>query len=228
MFLAHLVGDYVLQWDALAQWKSRELKGVIVHSAVLFVVTALFALPIAPGWWQGVVFIGVSHFAVDAAQFFFRPTLSPLLRFFIDQLLHLFFILLALVWGGYLTWGHMGAEILAGARQAPLLTALLGYAFITMPAWVLLKFVVYGLIKGTPPDFPAGPNKFVGITERVLITTLVLFGQVLLVPLVALPRLVKEWPRVIRGGGDAVYVTELISSMVLAVAVGLALSMLRF
>lgn len=119
MFLAHLVGDYVLQWDALAQWKSRELKGVIVHSAVLFVVTALFALPIAPGWWQGVVFIGVSHFAVDAAQFFFRPTLSPLLRFFIDQLLHLFFILLALVWGGYLTWGHMGAEILAGARQAP-------------------------------------------------------------------------------------------------------------
>jgi hypothetical protein len=23
MFLAHLVGDYVLQWDGLAQWKSR-------------------------------------------------------------------------------------------------------------------------------------------------------------------------------------------------------------
>jgi len=228
MFLAHLVGDYVLQWDALAQWKSRELRGVIVHSVVLFAVTALFALWIDSGWWAGVLLISVSHFTVDAGQFLFRPTISPLLRFLIDQLLHLFFILLALVWGGYLTWGHMGAQVLASARQAPVLTALLGYAFVTMPTWVLLKFVVYGLLKGAPPDFPAGPNKFVGITERVLITTLVLFGQVLLVPLVALPRLVMEWPRVIRGGGDAVYVAELVSSMVLAVAVGLALSTLRF
>ena len=32
MFLAHLVGDYVLQWDELAAWKAREMKGVIVHS----------------------------------------------------------------------------------------------------------------------------------------------------------------------------------------------------
>jgi hypothetical protein len=24
MFLAHLVGDYILQWDGLARWKSRE------------------------------------------------------------------------------------------------------------------------------------------------------------------------------------------------------------
>ena len=228
MFLAHLVGDYVLQWDALAQWKSRELRGVIVHSVVLFLVTALFALPIAPGWWGGILLISISHFAIDAVQFFLRPTLPPLLRFFLDQFLHLFFILLALVWGGYLTWGHMPAEILAQARQTPLLTAFLGYAFITMPTWVLLKFLVYGVVKGEPPDFPAGPNKFVGIIERLLITTLVLFGQVLLVPLVALPRLVMEWPRVVRGGGDTVYVAELISSMVLAVAVGLGLSALAF
>jgi len=95
-----------------------------------------------------------------------------------------------------------------------------------MPTWVLLKFLVYGLMKGQPPDFPAGPNKYVGIAERVLIATLVAFGQVLLVPLVALPRLVMEWPRVVRGGGDTVYLAELISSMVLAVAVGLGLAAL--
>ena len=128
--------------------------------------------------------------------------------------------------GGYLVWGEMWAGIVASARQTPLLTALLGYVFITMPTWVLLKFVVYGLMKGQAPDFPAGPNKYVGITERVLIATLVAFGQVLLVPLVALPRLVMEWPRVVRGGGDAVYLAELISSMVLAVAVGLGLAAL--
>ena len=226
MFLAHLVGDYVLQWDALAQWKSRELRGVVAHSIVLFAVTALFAAPIAPDWWWGILLISVSHFLVDAVQFFFRPPIAPLLRFFIDQLLHFLFIITALVAGGYLVWGEMWAGIVTSARQTPLLTALLGYVFITMPTWVLLKFLVYGLMKGQPPDFPAGPNKYVGIAERVLIATLVAFGQVLLVPLVALPRLVMEWPRVVRGGGDTVYLAELISSMVLAVAVGLGLAAL--
>ncbi len=226
MFLAHLVGDYVLQWDALAQWKSRELRGVVAHSIVLFAVTALFAAPIASDWWWGILLISVSHFLVDAVQFFFRPPIAPLLRFFIDQLLHFLFIIAALVAGGYLVWGEMWAGIVTSARQTPLLTALLGYVFITMPTWVLLKFLVYGLMKGQPPDFPAGPNKYVGIAERVLIATLVAFGQVLLVPLVALPRLVMEWPRVVRGGGDTVYLAELISSMVLAVAVGLGLAAL--
>jgi hypothetical protein len=228
MFLAHLVGDYVLQWDALAEWKSRELNGVIVHSLILFIVTALFALPFHPYWWGGVLLIGLTHFAVDGMWYALKPAISPLLRFIIDQTLHVGFIILALVLGGYLAWGNVWGGIVASARATPLLTGLTGYAFITMPAWVLLKFVVYALVKGQPPNFPAGPNKFVGITERVIITTLVLFGQFLLVPLVALPRLIVEWPRVVDGGGDRVYVTELIASVLLAVGVGLGLSALNF
>ena len=228
MFLAHLVGDYILQWDALAQWKSRELKGVIAHSIVLFAVTALFALPFAPMWWSGVLLISISHFLIDAAQFYIKPSFPPIVRFFIDQTLHIAIILIALVGGGYLAWGHLWEGFVASAQQTPLLTALLGYAFVTMPTWVLLKFLVYGLVKRQPPDFPAGPSKYVGITERVLITTLVIFGQVLLVPLVALPRLIVEWPRVVRGGADTVYLAELISSVILAVAVGFGLSALAF
>lgn len=227
MFLAHLVGDYVLQWDALAQWKSREMRGVIVHSIVLFAVTLLFSLPFAKVWWSGVLIISLSHFAIDAAQFYVKLPISPLLRFILDQTLHLIFILLALVMGGYLTWGNLWGGIVESAQATPLLTGLLGYAFITMPAWVLLKFVVYALVKGQPPNFPAGPNKFIGITERLIITTLVLFGQVLLVPLVALPRLIVEWPKVVNGGGDSVYLTELVSSVLLAVFVGLGLSALQ-
>ncbi len=226
MFLAHLVGDYVLQWDALAQWKSRELRGVIAHSVVLSIVTALFAMPFDPTWWSGILFISFAHFLIDAAQYVIKPTIPPLLRFIIDQTLHFATILIALVAGGFLLPGQMWAGIIADARAAPVMTALLGYAFITMPTWVLLKFVVYGLIKRGPPDFPAGPNKYVGITERLIITTLVLFGQVLLVPLVTLPRLIMEWPRVVGGGGDVVYLAELISSVVLAVAVGAGLNAL--
>lgn len=226
MFLAHLVGDYILQWDGLAQWKSREFRGVAVHSAILAVVTAAFALPINPAWWGGILLISLSHLTIDGLQFFFRLPISPLLRFILDQIAHFFFIILALTLTSYLAWGDLWGGIVASARATPMLTALLGYAFVTMPAWVLLKFVVYALVKGQPPNFPAGPNKFVGITERVIITTLVLSGQALLVPLVTLPRLIVEWPRVVQGGADTIYLTELISSVALAVMVGVGLSAL--
>ncbi len=228
MFLAHLMGDYVLQWDSLAQWKAREFQGVVVHSLILAATTAIFAMPFGPGNWIVVLIISLSHFLIDAAQFFHKPKLSPLLRFSLDQAAHLIFIILALVAGGYLQWGAIVSGIIAGAEATPLLTAILGYAFVTMPAWVLLKYIVYGLVKRQPPNFPAGPNKYVGIVERVIITTLVLFGQAFLVPVVALPRMVMEWPRVSRSEGDRIYMIELISSAFLAVGVGLTLSLLLF
>lgn len=224
MFLAHLVGDYVFQWDGLARWKACELRGVVVHSLILAIITALFAIPYTPYWWAGVLFISFFHFVIDAAQYFFKPAIQPLLRFIIDQSLHILTILLALLLGGYLEWGNIWGGIIEAGYAAPQLTAALGYVFVTMPSWVLLKFVVYALVKGQPPNFPAGPNKYVGISERLIITTLVLFGQVLLVPLVTLPRLILDWPKVIRSGGDVVYLTELISSIVLAVGVGLGLN----
>lgn len=226
MFLAHLVGDFVLQWDALALWKSRSLRGVVVHCLILLGVTALFALPFDPFWWPGVLFISFTHFLIDAAQYYLQPTIAPLARFTLDQVLHILMILIALVAGGYLTWANLWQDLILSAEQTPFLTTLLGYAFITMPAWVLLKFAVYGLVKKQPPNFPAGPNKYVGIVERVLITTFVIFGQILLVPLVTLPRLIMEWPQVKNGGGDTIYIAEFIASIGLAVAVGIGLRLL--
>lgn len=35
MLLAHIVVDYVLQWDGLARWKSERLSGVIVHGGIV-------------------------------------------------------------------------------------------------------------------------------------------------------------------------------------------------
>jgi hypothetical protein len=223
MLLAHLVGDFILQWDALAQWKSRELAGVAGHAVVVLLVTWLFALPFDPTWWWGVLFIGLAHFLVDAIQFYWRPCIPPIARFALDQTAHLTIILLALIAGGYLRVGSLMPDMVEAAQATPRLTMLLGYAFITMPAWVLLKFTTYGLVKGCAPNFPAGPNKFVGITERVLITTLVVLGQVLLVPLVALPRLIRDWRLAAGDGRDPIYLPELIASAGLAVAVGLAL-----
>jgi hypothetical protein len=118
-------------------------------------------------------------------------------------------------------------ELLSALRASRWLAIALGYAFITMPAWILVEFLVYGLVNGSAPDFSQAANKYVSSLERGLMTTFVLTGQIGLVPVVALPRLVLEGPRVKGSRQATLYVAELLASAALAVAIGLALRCLR-
>lgn len=226
MLLAHLVGDYILQWDSLAMWKSRELKGVLAHGSVVTFVTFLFILPFNPTWWQGAAFISILHIAIDAVQLKIKPPVPPLFRFILDQIAHFIVITVALVTGGYLTLSTALPDLAQLIQNDRIWLYLLGYAFITMPAWVLVKFAAYGLVKGSAPSFPGISNKYLGILERILITTFVALGQFILVPLIAIPRLVVEWPAVKEGEETAVYLAEFLASITLAVLIGLALSLL--
>ncbi|MCA9933734.1 MAG: DUF3307 domain-containing protein [Ardenticatenaceae bacterium] len=226
MLLAHLVGDFVLQWDKLASWKSRELKGVLAHGTVVFIVTWLFSLPFDPTWWRGVVFIGITHIFIDAIQLYVKPPIPALLRFTLDQIAHFTIILIALIIGGFIETNQVLTTLLPQLQSEKLLMLLIGYAFVTMPAWVIAKFLAYGLVKGAPPNFPEGSNKYLGILERILVTTFVALGQFLLIPLITLPRLVLEWPGVIRNDRGTVYLVEFLFGIVMAIMTGLAISQL--
>ena len=155
LFLSHLVGDFILQWNRLAAWKSHSQKGVLVHSLVVVASTGLFALPFDAGWWPWVLFVGATHLAIDAGQLWLRQRFrwSPvggwaLARFAIDQALHVAVLVFALAASGYLSPLAPGRDLLLCVRQHPWLAYGLGYAFILMPAWVMLKFLVYGLVQG--------------------------------------------------------------------------------
>lgn len=226
MFLAHLIGDYILQWDSLALWKSRELKGVLAHGLVVTFVTFLFILPFDPIWWWGAAFISILHIVIDAVQLWLKPPIPPLFRFLLDQLAHFVVIFAALAASGYLSPATILPDLVQVLHNQRIWLYLLGYAFVTMPAWVLVKFAAYGLVKGTAPAFPGISNKYLGILERILITTFVALGQFILVPLIAVPRLVVEWPVVKDGEETAVYLAEFLASITLAVVIGLALSLL--
>lgn len=226
MFLAHLVGDFILQWDRLAQWKSRELQGVLFHGLIVTAVTWLFALPFAPGWWQGILFIGIAHTAIDAAQWYYVLPGTPLVRFLLDQFLHLLVIIIALTAGGFLILNTPGRDVGFADSQPYILVYLLGYAFLTMPAWVLLKFVGYALVKRTGPSFLDGSSKYVGIAERLLAITFVLMGQFLLIPLVAIPRLFLERQQISNRDRRKLYLFELLAGISLAILIGLLLRQL--
>jgi len=115
---------------------------------------------------------------------------------------------------------------MAELRHHRLLVLALGYTFVTLPAWILVQFTVYGLVDGSAPAFSRYANKYMGILERGLITTCVITGQFLLVPLVTLPRLILEGPQVQGSNRATLYVTELLASVTLAVAIGLVLRLL--
>jgi hypothetical protein len=230
MFLAHLVGDYVLQWDGLACWKSRELKGVLAHGAIVGLVAWLFSLRFAPGWWPYVLVIALTHVAVDAAPLALQkrcPLQSDgrlaLARYLIDQLVHIGVILAVLVWSGYLTMPSLVTGLVSALQDNLPLAFVLGYAFITTPTWVLVQFLVHGLINGSTPDFTQTGDKYMGILERGLITTFVMTGQFVLVPVVTLPRLVFDGPRVMGTRQSTLYVAELLASVTLAIAIGMGL-----
>lgn len=159
MILAHLVGDYILQWNQLAQWKSRELKGVAVHCLIVLAVTWLFSLPFDPHWWPWVLFIGGLHFVIDAGQLLWQPRLAPLARFTLDQAAHFGVILLALVAGGAVDVSRTAFILLTFLQDEQQLLYLLGYAFVTMPAWVVVKFVAYGLVNGSGPNSVSDSNR---------------------------------------------------------------------
>ena len=231
ILLAHLVSDYVLQWDKLANWKSRELRGVLVHGLIVTTVTWLFALPFEAGFWPWVLFISLMHIAVDAAPLWLIPRLGlkregifELVRWLIDQAIHLSVIVTALVLAGYLRAETLLTDLEAALRAYRPLAFALAYVFAAMPTWITVEFVVYGLINGSAPDFATVRHyKYVGTLERWLMMTFVLAGQFALAPLAVLPRLLFEGPQVMRSPRARVYVMELLASVLLALALGLAL-----
>ena len=223
LYLSHLVADYLLQWDALARWKSREYKGVLAHGLIVLLVTWLFSMPFDPGWWRWALFIGLTHTAVDAIRPRLGAYFPALPLFLLDQVVHLSLITFALHSTGYLAVPSLLADAAPLLHHKRLQVYVLGLVFVTMPAWVLVEFAAYGLLKGSAPDFAQAPNKYLSSLERALMTIFVVLGQFVLVPLVALPRLAVEWRQVSGGHRAPVYVTELLASVTLAVVVGLGL-----
>lgn len=230
MLLAHLMGDYVLQWDALANWKGRSVKGAACHGSIVLAVTLLFAMLIDPRWWPWALLIGLAHIAIDASwvlvnrRWAARSGMYGLVRLLTDQTLHFAVILFALFASGYVTPIGLPGALVAEVQTHRLWAIALGYVLISMPAWIFIEFVFYGLINGSAPDFGRVKKyKYVGSLERGLIATFVATGQFALVPVVALPRLVLESPQYFGDSHTTLYLAEWLGSLALAVFIGLAL-----
>src|SRR5512136_2867311 len=139
MLLAHMLGDYVLQWDALARWKGAAVKGAVFHGAIVLAVTLLFAVLIDPGWWPWALLIGLTHIAIDVSWVDLNRRFASrgrygLIRLLIDQALHLGVIVGVVIASGYAAPANLPAAIAAEVQLHRAWAIALGYVLISMPA----------------------------------------------------------------------------------------------
>ena len=225
MLLAHLLGDFVFQTDALAAWKSRSMWGVLAHGGVVTFSLWVCSLPFTLDWWPYVLGIGAVHVLIDIVRVKIGrvgPT-AGLLLFLADQAIHALTIVVALAGSGWLAPRPAETALGVWLQADHHLTFILGYVALTMPAWVTVHFLARSLGAQTT-CLPGRPGeKYAGMIERSLMATFVLLGQFLLVPLVLLPRLILDG-RNGRAKAECVgYLNELLINVGLSVAVGLFL-----
>ncbi len=234
LMLAHILGDYILQFDALARWKSRSVWGVVAHGGIVTLATLVCAALVDPGWWPNALLIGATHTAIDVVRARLirtKSTFWDMVWYLLDQVTH--FTVIALI------VAHSGASLLpvAGrhnARMLPLsytqtIALVLGYMALLQPSWVLLRFIVRGLWGAEAAPHLGAGEKFAPMVERVCIATCALTGQLYLIPVVLLPR--RLTPIQVQGNGMIIMLrltthwAETLLGAALATGVGLALRM---
>ena len=220
LIFAHLLGDYILQFNFLARWKARSLWGVVAHGGIVTLTTLACASLIEPAWWRYAALIGITHTFIDVVRarlIHAKNTTWDLIYFLFDQVIHIGIIIL--------TATLRPVTAAGGHAVAPKVLALaIGYLLLLQPAWVLLRFIVRGVWGPEAAPHLGIGEKYAPMMERVLIASFVLTGQITLIPLVLLPRRLTAINLQENGVGVMVHLTghwaETVLSVLLAAGVG--------
>ncbi len=175
LFLAHLIGDFLLQSGKSVKSKEdKKLKSPALYYHILFhgIVTTLLLWDTQ--YWAGILFIIVTHFIIDASKLTFQSSKNGRALFFLDQTLHL--LVLGLVWIYYEGSGFS----LAWLQSTWFLLTIISLYFLTQPTSIIIKV----LISSWSPQTEEGANeslenagKYIGILERLFVFVFVVTGN---------------------------------------------------
>lgn len=175
LFLAHIIGDFVLQSDAWAKSK-REKKLKSVHFYFHILIHGLLIMLVVWDlnfWPQALVIMGL-HFLIDVARMYIPARKNEITLFIIDQLLHLIVLAGVVVWYKDLTFSF---EILS---EPVFLIYVTGITFITLPSSMIVKVFVakkYTETETQEDDSLLKAGNYIGILERIFILIFVLLGR---------------------------------------------------
>ncbi len=171
LLLAHLIGDFLLQPN---QWvKAKEIKKLkayqlYLHTVIHFALVMLLIGDIGFVWW-GLLLV-TSHFITDVTKLYAQNDKTKRIWFFVDQFIHLVFILLVWMWSQNIPF----ALPLINKDYYILLITFI-YA-LSQPVSVVIRSIIS---KWSPEPIAEGSQSlekagnFIGVLERLLVFTFV-------------------------------------------------------
>lgn len=207
LVIAHIATDYIFQSKSMVEAKyNKAFKSTALYfHCLISVITSWLALDLKMGFsvWIAIS-IGISHFFIDVAKIKLDRN-RTFIAFCLDQLAH--FIVMIIVWLLLIEKFSNLFEMIQGyIHDYKFLLFTLGYLFIIWPVSYLIKFAISSLHLSATPGPPSptinplaqgsvvtnanvqtqatqaddilmNAGKYIGIFERVIILTLVLYGE---------------------------------------------------
>ncbi|HVZ96253.1 MAG TPA: DUF3307 domain-containing protein [Chitinophagaceae bacterium] len=176
LFLAHLIGDFVLQprsWVRAKEEKRLAAWQLYVHALIHGALSFLFVWNIDFLWWS--LLIAVIHLLIDAFKISFQKNNTKRILFFTDQALHL--ISIYLIW---LLYAHISFSF-AFLKDEKIILLITLLVFLTTP----VSFAVRIFISRWTPDTDSGDDltslqsagQYIGILERLLVFVFMIMNE---------------------------------------------------
>lgn len=176
LIMAHLLGDFILQPNSWVADKEKNTfmspylyLHVFIHAVLCFILLWDVQL-----WWV-VALVAVSHFVIDLLKLSFQKPNNKQLWFFIDQILHIAFILGISIYSKEFSFSFV--------HDVNFMKIVAGALFLTVPSSIIIKTA---LSSWTPnpesqssiqTESLSSAGKYIGILERLLVFTFIIVNH---------------------------------------------------
>lgn len=174
LFLAHLIGDFLLQptrWVIHKEANKIASKYLYLHILVHFTVTMIFLWDW--DYWYLALIIAISHYFIDLGKLYSNSLFkNKAIPFFIDQLLHII-VLYACAY-----YGNLIGQTMSLMEQIDwhLVTAVV---FVSFPTAIIMSKLLAGMSSKIELDHKSLPNAgmYIGIIERLFVLLFIILGR---------------------------------------------------
>jgi len=174
LFLAHIIGDFLLQpkrWVIQKEVKKAASGFLYLHILIHFLLIILLLWNIE--YWKIALIIAVSHYVIDLLKIYATPLFkNKSIPFFIDQFLHIVVLYICAYYSNLMDHTITLIQQIDWA----LLTAIV---FVTYPAAIIMSILLEGMSNQINLDHKSLPNagKYIGIIERLFVLIFIIMGR---------------------------------------------------
>lgn len=233
LIIGHIIGDFYVQTDEIAEKKKNSLSVLVMHSLCYFFVLFICAvIPLTkdqvPGLLAFSFLVGILHGVVDFYKIWIEKnrSLNPgqnIGLFFVDQILHVAILIIGCGLTGFS--GGKYIHILARSYDSKILVDIINMAIGVLicghPASILIKLVFAAVTKERDTENPK-IGSYIGVLEREIIFLLGLIGQYSTIGFVLTAKSVARFKRLEDQAFSEKYLVGTLLSAFIAIACAVA------